>query len=223
MSKIIIFGFPHCGTSILKSITGHIPDVEEVVAESLTVGRRRTDKKYILCKYPYTRNEFFGPKYADYIKIFIIRNPAFVYTSLNKRFGSNEIPKQCAVTEYIRTLEKFRDCARDSLENVHLIRYEDMFDDGHKQLKEIFDRIGLVYDDDIFNNESYHNRISPSVRDVPTNRPPNRQHLHYRTYQINQPFINNNKVDEVDITDEQRTLLRSNPTVCEFYPEIMFL
>ena len=28
MSKILIFGFPHCGTSILKSIIGHIDDVD---------------------------------------------------------------------------------------------------------------------------------------------------------------------------------------------------
>ena len=32
--KILICGFPHCGTSILKSIIGHIEDVEEFFDEN---------------------------------------------------------------------------------------------------------------------------------------------------------------------------------------------
>ena len=33
MRKILIFGFPHCGTSIVKSIIGHIKNVEEIYQE----------------------------------------------------------------------------------------------------------------------------------------------------------------------------------------------
>lgn len=32
--KIIVFGFPHSGTSILKSIIGHVETVEEIVEGS---------------------------------------------------------------------------------------------------------------------------------------------------------------------------------------------
>ena len=34
MTKILICGFPHCGTTILKCIIGHINDVEEIIDET---------------------------------------------------------------------------------------------------------------------------------------------------------------------------------------------
>ena len=33
MTNILIFGFPHCGTTILRCIMGHINDVHEVMDE----------------------------------------------------------------------------------------------------------------------------------------------------------------------------------------------
>ena len=86
MSKILICGFPHCGTTILKSIIGHIDDVEEIIDET-TIINKPTNKKYILCKHPFTDKKFFEKDYEKYIKIFIIRNPVFVFSSLNKRFN----------------------------------------------------------------------------------------------------------------------------------------
>tara|TARA_A100001015_G_C14740200_1_gene613360 strand:+ start:93 stop:341 length:249 start_codon:yes stop_codon:yes gene_type:complete len=68
--KIIIFGFPHCGTTILKSIIGHIEDVYEIYKETKLINISTT-KQFILCKYPFTLDEFFDEKYKDYIKIFI--------------------------------------------------------------------------------------------------------------------------------------------------------
>ena len=56
--KILISGFSHCGTSILKSIIGHIEDVEEIINESDDIGKS-SNKKYILCKCPQARPEFF--------------------------------------------------------------------------------------------------------------------------------------------------------------------
>ena len=58
MSKIIIFGFPYSGTSILKSIICHIDEIEEIVDEivdeieeivdeTMTIDKQTT-KKYIL-------------------------------------------------------------------------------------------------------------------------------------------------------------------------------
>ncbi len=43
--KIIIFGFPHCGTSILKSVMGHCPLIHEMVEETTeAVAEEMTDK-----------------------------------------------------------------------------------------------------------------------------------------------------------------------------------
>ena len=61
--KIIIIGFPHCGTSILKSIIGHIDDVEEIYNETNIIKEIQTDKKFILCKFPFAYNNFFSKEY----------------------------------------------------------------------------------------------------------------------------------------------------------------
>jgi hypothetical protein len=42
--KIMICGFPHCGTSILKSILGHIDIVEEIKHEC-TIINKSTNKQ----------------------------------------------------------------------------------------------------------------------------------------------------------------------------------
>ena len=102
--KILICGFPHCGTSILKSIIGHIEDVEEIYNET-TVITKNSAKKFILGKFPFALDSFFDEKYKDYIKIFIIRNPLFVFSSLNKRFNY-KIPNDHNFACYINTLKK---------------------------------------------------------------------------------------------------------------------
>ena len=103
--KILVCGFPHCGTSILKSILGHIEEVEEIYGETVVINTN-SNKKFILCKYPFTYDKFFDEEYKDYIKIFIIRNPLFVFSSLNKRF-EYKIPNCHSFNVYINTLKKF--------------------------------------------------------------------------------------------------------------------
>ena len=91
VKKIILFGNAHSGTTILESIINHSPNVYTVRGERLNV--RDIDiercieqkKEYVLIKYPRTYQTFFGKEYKDYIKIFIIRNPVYVFSSLNRR------------------------------------------------------------------------------------------------------------------------------------------
>ena len=45
MNKIIIFGFPHYGTTILKSIIGHIDEVQEIIPECSYI-----DSSILACK-----------------------------------------------------------------------------------------------------------------------------------------------------------------------------
>ena len=55
MQKIIVIGFPHTGTTILKSIIGHIDEVEEIIHEEKEIRQEDIDnassnKKFIMCK-----------------------------------------------------------------------------------------------------------------------------------------------------------------------------
>jgi len=70
----------------LKSVIAYIEDVTEIIDEFESI-HKSTNKKYIMCKYPQAASKFSAKKYKNFIKIFIIRNPLFVFSSINKRYG----------------------------------------------------------------------------------------------------------------------------------------
>ena len=100
--KIIIFGFPHSGTTILRNIISHIENVYEIVDEVSLINDKidYTNYKFVLCKYPYLINENeLLTTYYDYIKIFIIRNPLYVFSSLNKRFENKPLDNNHSINK----------------------------------------------------------------------------------------------------------------------------
>jgi len=155
---------------------------------------------------------------SDYIKIFIIRNPLFVFSSLNKRFNY-EIPNCHSFNKYIDTLKMFIKYKNNHEENVYTIRYEDLFKNNYDELKKIFIDIGFQYDDNIFDNSKYTNIVVDSVKLV-DKKPKNINHEEYRTWQINQPFISNNDISKLDLTDEQKEEIINNSFVLQIYPDI---
>lgn len=215
--KIIIHGFPHCGTSILKSIIGHVEDVEEIQQETKIINKY-TDKQFILCKWPFTLEAFFEKEYEDYIKIFIIRNPIFVFSSLNKRFNYN-IPPNHSIDNYILTIKKFICHSANPHKNVYTIRYEDLFNNNFYNLKNVLTRVGIQYDNNIFDNTQYTNVICPGVK-LNNKIPKNTEHEVFRTWQINQPFTLNNDISKVDLTDIQKQKIINNPYILKLYPDV---
>ena len=225
--KIMVIGFPHCGTSILKSIIGHIEDVEEIYLETDKI-EKRTQKKYVVCKTPWIKPEFFGNEYKDYIKIFIIRNPLFVYSSINARYNYNipnnllrvSVNKSLNISNYIETLKNFIKFKNNISKDVYTIRYEDMFANNYQQLKDIFDSIGFEYNDNIFDNSCYKNSIGHGYNNLMT-PPPNTSHENYRTYQINQEFKSFNDISNLtNLTKEQIEILTTNEVILNIYPDI---
>lgn len=215
--KILICGFPHCGTSILKSIMGHIEEIEEIINECNVINKI-SNKKFILCKHPFTSAKFFTKNWSDYIKIFIIRNPLFVFSSLNKRFNYN-IPDNHGFNVYIDTLKQFIKYKNNPEENIYTIRYEDLFKNNYDELKKIFIDIGIKYDDIIFDNSKYTNSIISCVK-LLDKKPENIKHSEYRTWQINQAFISNNDISMLDLNDTQKEKIINNPYVLQIYPDI---
>jgi hypothetical protein len=220
--KIIIFGFPHSGTSILKSILGHIDDVEEIIEECNWIDQS-SSKKYILCKYPFTEDDFFMKKYCDYIKIFIIRNPFYVFSSLNKRYGrAAAIPYNTSIIRYIWTCQKYLECLDHPPQNTYIIKYEDIFPNHFAKLKKILNAIGVSYSDRIFDNTKYKNQLFTDISCV-TQKPPNNDHKHYRTWQINQPLRNNNDPSQINLTPTQIQQLTESSIVLQLYPNVCLL
>lgn len=220
MRKILVHGFPHSGTTILKSIIGHCTNVHEVIEEEtwvtpemITTG---ADKEFVVIKCPYTHDGFMTDKYSDYIRVFIIRDPRYVFSSLNKRFRGN-LPVGHTIPDYVRTAGHFQE--QRGKPGVYCIRYEDMFDHGFSNIKDMFNKIGLEYTDKIFSNAEYTNKILNDIhpKDVPQ-RPENTNHGRYRTWQINQEFVNNNDPAKIDLHPTQLQELQSNRVVQELYP-----
>jgi len=214
--KIIIFGFPHCGTSILKSIIAHSDNVEEIYDE-MDIINKETTKDFIICKWPYTRASFFEEEYKDYIKIFILRNPLFVFSSLNKRFKYN-IPNNHKIDEYIKSIKLFTK-HRNNTNNIYTIKYEDLFTNNYKELRSILNNIGIKYTDDIFDNTKYTNVHLKRVELV-KEKPKNVEHEKYRTWQINQQFVSNNDVSKLDLLPIQKQILIHNSDILKVYPHI---
>jgi hypothetical protein len=231
MKKIIIFGFPHCGTTILRSIISHIKGVYEIVDEFESVEKSNVDIKdlekneeikYVLCKYPYLikENEL-KENYKDYIKIFIVRNPLFVFTSLNKRFQN--LDKDHSIQKYKATIEAFNKYKNNKnlVENMHLIRYEDLFEKEYENMKELLKKSNIEYDDEIFKNENYKNRVQHLKESIiPIDQPKNEDHDKYRLYQINQPFKNNNKKDEIKLYKEQYEEIIKDENIKKIFPKV---
>ena len=242
MKKIIIFGFPHCGTTILRAIIGHIPEVYEIIGETSKINineseiiKNNPEKKYILCKIPHIDKYFYTSRYNDYIKIFILRNPLWVFSSINKRFEGRKIFDNHNIPEYIKTCKLFIDKQNNKDDNSYFIKYEDLFNNNYQKLKDIFDKIGFNYTDDIFDNSKYTNYSHQFINDKNKNLSQeekelikkkvysDKEHEHFRNMQINQPFINNNNIDKISLTELQINELMNDKYILELYPDILQL
>ena len=165
----------------------------------------------------------FKEEYKDYIIIFIIRNPLFVFSSLNKRFNY-KIPNNHSFNEYVNTLTKFIKYKNIQKKNLYTIKYEDLFKNNYKELKKILNDIGFQYDNTIFDNSKYNNYICNSKTKkkdkIPYKKPKDINHGTYRSWQINQPFIFNNDISKINLKKKQYEEIINNPYVLKLYPNI---
>lgn len=235
MNNIIIYGFSHNGTSILKSIFGHIENVFEIFKETniisednINIAKKYKNKNTILIKTTHSKlshNFFDNILYKDYIKIFIIRNPIYVFSSLNKRSNYN-ISEIHSIQNYIDIAKKFIELQNDDRLNksIFLIKYEDLFINNYENLTNIIKNIKFLnFNDEIYNNKLYKNYINENI-EIPKNEPLNQlaglNHAKFRTFQINQNFENMNDINKIDLTVEQKKILKSDPTIKILYPDI---
>ena len=105
--------------------------------------------------------------------------------------------------------------------NTYLIKYEDIFYNDYQELKNILNCIGLNYTNKIFDNSKYENIVDINYKNITIEKEPdNKEHGKYRTWQVNQPFVNNNTPSKINITYEQSQKLLDNLHVNFIYPNL---
>lgn len=219
---IIILGFPHCGTSILKSIIGHCESVKEILYETdkITKDDRNNEYKHHLCKTPYSNEKYFGEEYQKFHKIMILRNPIYVYSSLNNRF-SNNIPQRLSFHHYLKALSLYDKISKTDHNDTSLLLYKNLFLNNFQAIKNVLNAIGIKYNNEIFNNSKYDNFISKKFMNLKQikSQPDPKQHDKYRTYQINLPFVNMNDPAKINLTNTQKRVILEDALVNQYFPE----
>lgn len=220
LKKIIIFGFPHSGTTILKTIFGHCENVVELINETDII-KDTLHEKSTVCKVAFADKKYFGKKYDDYYKIFIMRNPLFIFSSLNIRLKNCVWDQYHNMDNYFKILDLYQNIINDPPPNTFTIRYEDIFENNYEILKTLFQKLDLKYCDATFENTNYNNKFYTYVPIVESKPELNAQTFaKYRTWQINQPFVNNNDINKINLTRKQKTDLLMNQNVVKLYPNI---
>jgi len=234
--KILITGYPHTGTTILKSKLGECANLHECINECDYVYERiihdSGDKEFILVKSPVLPLEIRKHKlnfnvyseqsrYFGYSIILTNRNPWNLFTSIIKR-GYDPLSgcKDHLNSKYYHTIEEylvmceiFLDALKNNYPNVYAIRYEDFFENDGASIKSIMNSIGLQYSDNIFQNKTKQYKIDSRVQ-VPNEKPMDITFNElYRNWQINQPFQNMN--GDVDIPDELSDILENSAIIKE--------
>ena len=233
MNKIFIMGFPHSGTTILRCVIGHIDEVEEIIDEvdNVDINDINSAKKYILYKYAEPNPKFFEESYKNIIKIFIIRNPVYVFSSLNERY-KNEIPPSNSLEIYNEIIKRFIYYENNKTDkNIYTIKYEDLFNNNYEKIKNILDNIGIQYTNKIFNNTEYknysHTKLDQIIDFYNKNLsicPPEVHcevnHKIKRNDQVNQPFVSNNNINKINLTKPQKEYILNNKNILYLYPDI---
>ena len=230
---IMILGSSHSGTTILKSLIGSAKRCHEVVGElrsgnikgyinEAKQSAKLTDCDFIVVKRPpcglYAPREHISPSWKNIVRILITRNPISICNSWNERAA----PYRNCSTRF-KQLEYIADAiaTRQKAPNTYYIRYEDMFDNNFGKLKTILDSIGLDYDDTIFDTKNRGALSHRGMHDVSRDRPPPIDHEKFRTWQINQPFVNfDENKKNLRLTVPQKLWLTDNPTLGQIYPDL---
>jgi hypothetical protein len=180
--SVFIFGFPHSGTTILRTLVGRCDGLVEVREE--TTRPPKEDQRYVF-KWPSASEEFCS--WVQYHRVFILRNPLYTFTSILRRFPGRTLPAGHSVEDWESTAELF--LAKRGTDVMTLL-YEELFPSSHKVLRTLIGALGLRFEE---------NSVEGREPEVPAPSPV-KEHVSYRYWQVAQPFQCMN--GEIDIPEQ---------------------
>lgn len=228
IGKILVCGFPHSGTSILRVLIGNHDDVYDVTQECDTVSNmhlteaQKNGASYVVVKMPFTPKTF--AKYTSYKIVCIIKNPFDVFGSLHLRFG-NKLPSCHTLTDWERFATHWNSLRQGAFPNIMPVRYEDLFDNEYHTIKSIFSFLELplkVCAQQIVSVSSPVSILDPDSP-VPEDCPERKNHGQFRQWQINQPFENKTGQSQHALPLPYKTKLRNMNIVQLIYREYVHM
>ena len=221
MKKILVTGFPHCGTSILRAKFGEANNIwdqkiESVYPEDIPHAINNGYKFYIW-KHPLLHKKFRGsdgyaaknniPLFSNTDIVSIIRNPYYVLSSfLGKRAANPYSSPKHTFDAYIEAATKWLDARDNQYDGIYTIRYEDMFLDDYKALWDIANSIGLEFPIKNF-DEKTQTYVMNGKQYFETEPEDGFEGAEYRIWQMNQEFKNMNNPDKLNLPENIEKLL----------------
>jgi len=170
--KILVCGFPHCGTTILKNKIGdcdnceeYIDEVSEATIMTAVAETANSKSEYVVYKSPFLMGGLEHPEIFnshplnDFKIVIILRNPLQVYSSLLRRFNGMEftyINKPATADEMMRFIRT------DGVNNTYLPTRNDLRDfeiickafESYKQLSN--GSVFCIRYEDLFTDDHMH-------------------------------------------------------------------
>lgn len=213
--KIYVYGFPHCGTTILRKIIGDHSQITEYFDE---IPLPPESKGNIVFKHP----SLPSIEHKDCKRIMIMKNPYDVFGSFYRRFGDKYLTtKFHTLDSYCFMLQHFK-TTKD-----YTVKYEDLFkmaqDGTFYEIKRIFEEYLAITYEGIKTRKT---QIGYKWDHIPETEPSNQSegtfHAHYRNWQINQPFQNMTGRSAKFLPDEGRELIWQRKEIREIYNEYYY-
>jgi len=200
MKDILVFGFPHSGTTILKELINRCDNAESLKTEATNFNSFKSDAEIKCIKYPFFDDTFLSEKFNEVNKIFIIRNPLYSLSSIQRRVGNLDMP--------MHSIKDWQFVARQWLDNQDkfiCISYEGLFHSNNFFTKCLFLKLGLKFDPQIFQGYNFKYGVKES------------DHVAFRNNQILMPFNNMNTPDKITLSEEQQHEVMNTPEFKKIY------
>lgn len=204
--KIFVFGWAHCGTTILRKIIGDHSEVDEVTHEQFSPPEYG-DKPHIVFKYPDLPTRV----HRWCKRVMIMRNPWDVFGGHYMRLGPKIFGAKFdkALQAYLNHLRYFEDSTPD-----FKFRYEDIW--TKDMLPKVFMYVGLSYEG-----------VKQDRQSELTNRDPGNFLLDalasYRTKQINAPFKDRTGISAVHLPREYSAEFLNHAVIKREYGDFEYL
>lgn len=206
---ILVTGFAHGATTITRKLVGNAEGVYDFTKEiDAIIGVNpdqfikiiaNTNYKSIVVKSPFTPTNILS--HTNFKIILVLRNPYDIYGSFRLRFKNEghytaSYADRYGYNAYVNLCNKWLEVKRNpgKYPNIFPIKYEEMFVDDYKKLKEMISWLGLKWNDNIINSvrvaghQYINNKPVPVVGDPSILKNTGADNVPYRYWQINQPF-----------------------------------